>query len=298
MSTTKLLPAERFRERFHLRNKFHACLLAEFFGTFMLLFLVTGVGAQFLLTGGKLNSWTNVNIGVGFSIAMCVYATYNTSGAHLNPAVSLAVASLGLLSIPHFFAYCLVQTVGAFLGAALSYLVYIDQVTHFTHGAKLIVGSNATAGLFCSFPEPHVSNCSCFVDQVVGTFILLFFISAVIDPRNRVPSFLHPLFFGFILVVIGNSYGMNVGYPINPARDFGPRLFAYFAGYGNELFTYHNYYFWIPIVAPLIGGPLGVWVYQALLGAHLVDPIIDGNTLPTKVVLKNGADESALLTEH
>jgi glycerol uptake facilitator-like aquaporin len=141
----KQLPADSFRSRFQLRNRFHANLLAEFFGTFMLLvrlllhllmgsnslpfqFLVTGVGAQFLLSHTKLNSWANVNIGVGFSIAMCVYATYNTSGAHLNPAVSLAVVSLGLLSTPHFFAYCAVQTLGAFLGVALSYFVYLGRV--------------------------------------------------------------------------------------------------------------------------------------------------------------------------
>ncbi|KAI6174701.1 Major intrinsic protein domain containing protein [Aphelenchoides bicaudatus] len=289
--TLKVLPVDRLRGRFHLRNKFHSCLLAEFLGTFMLLFLVTGIGAQFVLTSGKLNAYINLNIGVGFAIALCVYATYNISGAHLNPAVSIAVVSQGLLSIPHFFAYCLVQTLGAFLGVALSYAVYSDQIFNFTGGVKAVNGTKATAGLFCSFPEPHVSNLSCFIDQVVGTFILLFFIAAVIDKRNRVPSFLHPLFFGFILVVIGNSYGMNVGYPINPARDFGPRLFAYFIGYGKEVFTYHNNFFWIPIVAPLIGGPLGTWTYQTLLGIHLTDPEIDGTELPTKVVLKNGGIE-------
>jgi len=167
--------------------------------------------------------------------------------------------------------YCIVQFVGAFLGVGLSYLVYYDQILHFTHGAKLITGSNATAGLFCSFPEEHISNYGAFLDQVFGTFILLFCIVLIVDPRNQIPSFLHPLFFGFILMAIGNSYGMNLGYPINPARDFGPRLFAFFAGYGVEVFTYHSYYFWIPIVAPMIGGPLGAWTYIVLVGAHLAD---------------------------
>ncbi|KAI6181672.1 Major intrinsic protein domain containing protein [Aphelenchoides besseyi] len=260
--TKTTLPAERFRERFQLRNPFHVNLLSEFTATFMLLFLVTGVGVQFVLTRGLLNAYINLNIGVGFAIALCVYSTYNTSGAHLNPAVSITMVTLGLLSIPHFFGYVLVQTVGAFFG---------HQILKFTHGAKLITGHNATAGLFCSFPEAHVTNSSAFFDQIFGTFILMFFIMIVIDPRNRIPKYLHPLFFGFILIVIGNSYGMNVGF--------------------------HNYYFWIPIVAPMIGGPLGAWTYIALIGAHLKDPVIViAKTEP--VTLRNGApDELQALSE-
>ncbi|KAI6239493.1 Major intrinsic protein domain containing protein [Aphelenchoides fujianensis] len=295
MTKAVVLPAERFRERFQLRNVFHVNLLSEFVSTFMLLFLLTGIGAQFVLSRGALNAYINVNIGVGFAIALCVYSTYNTSGAHMNPAVSFTMVTLGLLSVPHFFGYVLVQTLGAFLGVAVSYLVYQDQILTFTHGAKLITGSNATAGLFCSFPEAHVSNLSAFVDQIVGTFILLFFIAMVVDPRNRIPSFLHPLFFGFILIVIGNSYGMNLGYPINPARDFGPRVFAFVIGYGLEVFTYHGYYFWIPIIAPMIGGPLGAWTYIALIGSHLKDPLV----LPARPSLQNGGpDELKPLSEE
>ncbi|KAI6222515.1 Major intrinsic protein domain containing protein [Aphelenchoides besseyi] len=295
--TKTTLPAERFRERFQLRNPFHVNLLSEFTATFMLLFLITGVGVQFVLTRGLLNAYINLNIGVGFAIALCVYSTYNTSGAHLNPAVSITMVTLGLLSIPHFFGYVLVQTVGAFLGVGLTYFIYQDQILKFTHGAKLITGQNATAGLFCSFPEAHVTNSSAFFDQIFGTFILMFFIMIVIDPRNRIPKYLHPLFFGFILIVIGNSYGMNVGYPINPARDFGPRVFAYLIGYGPEVFSFHNYYFWIPIIAPMIGGPLGAWTYIALIGAHLKDPVIVVKAEP--VTLRNGApDELQPLSEN
>ncbi|KHJ90483.1 hypothetical protein OESDEN_09672 [Oesophagostomum dentatum] len=63
---------------------------------------------------------------------------------------------------------------------------------------------------------------------------------------------------------------MNLGYPINPARDLGPRIFAFFI-YGSQVFTYHNYYFWIPIVAPLFGGVIGAWLYHVFVGAHIPD---------------------------
>ncbi|KAI6197714.1 putative aquaporin-9 [Aphelenchoides besseyi] len=270
--TKTTLPAERFRERFQLRNPFHVNLLSEFTATFMLLFLITGVGVQFVLTRGLLNAYINLNIGVGFAIALCVYSTYNTSGAHLNPAVSITMVTLGLLSIPHFFGYVLVQTVGAFFGCWL-------DIFHLPRMQQPV--------FFCSFPEAHVTNSSAFFDQIFGTFILMFFIMIVIDPRNRIPKYLHPLFFGFILIVIGNSY----------ARDFGPRVFAYLIGYGPEVFSFHNYYFWIPIIAPMIGGPLGAWTYIALIGAHLKDPVIVVKAEP--VTLRNGApDELQPLSEN
>lgn len=149
--------------------------------------------------------------------------------------------------------------------------MFSDALKHFAGDARTIVGQNATAGIFTSFPAAHISNSGAFVDQVAGTALLLFFVCVVVDPRNNIPKYLHPLCFGFALIVIGFCYGMNVGYPINPARDFGPRLFAAVAGYGWGVFTYHNYYFWVPIVAPLIGGPLGALLYHTFIGAHAPD---------------------------
>ncbi|VDM52446.1 unnamed protein product [Angiostrongylus costaricensis] len=221
---------------------------------------------QFILSDEKLNTWIQINVGWAFAITLCVY-----SCGHFNPAVSLTMVTLGKLSVPHFLTYCVAQTFGAFLGAAAALGIYYDQFVHFTEGVLKIVGPKSTARCFCSFPDPHISNTTCFFDQIAGTGLLVFFVCVIIDKRNHIPDAAHPLLFGLTLLLIGTSYGMNLGYPINPARDLGPRILAYFI-YGEEVFTYHDYYFWIPIVAPCVGGVLAAWMYYICIGAHIPDP--------------------------
>jgi len=108
---------------------------------------------------------------------------------------------------------------------------------HHTGGVLTIDGPKGTAGIFTSFPRTHITLSGAFVDQVAGTALLVLFIAIVIDKRNKIPIHLQPLLFGLGLFVVGASYGMNVGYPINPARDLGPRLFTLWAGYGWEVFS-------------------------------------------------------------
>jgi MIP family channel proteins len=265
---------ERLRERFRVRNPLLINVLSEFFATTLMLFVGTGIVAQYVLSEGKLNTWMHINLGWGFLIALCVYGTYRTSGGHMNPAVSLAMWTLGKLPLTHVLIYSVVQTIGAFLGVSMSFFVYKDQVEKFTGGVRTISGAQGTAGIFCSFPPEHVGHLNAFVDQVAGTALLVLFITIVIDKRNEIPTYLHPLLFGLALFVVGASYGMNVGYPINPARDFGPRLFAYFAGYGWEVFSWHSYYFYIPIIAPLFGSVLGAWSYLFFVGFHIPDTAV------------------------
>jgi len=260
---------ESLRERFHLRNPRIVNLISEFYATAFLLFIGIGVVFQFILTHEKLNTWIHINIGWGFALALCVFMTSKTSGGHMNPAVSFLMFTVKRLSFVDFVLYSIVQTLGAMVGAGLAYIVYYDQFHHFTGGIKAVTGPNATAVLFCSYPPAHVSNLGAFIDQVAGTGILTTFVAAVIDKRNKIPDALHPILFGFVLIVIGTAYGMNLGYPINPARDFGPRLLAYFLGYGSEVFTYHGYYFWIPIIAPFFGSVLGAWLYFFLVGFQI-----------------------------
>jgi len=264
-------PVERMRRRFHVRNPLYVNLLSEFYATTLLLFMGTGMVAQAVLSDGKLNNFLHDKLGWGILVALCVYGTFHTSGGHMNPAVSLAMVTLGKLTFRHFILYSLVQTVGAFIGAAMCFALYSDAIRNFTDGSLSIDGPKATAGILCSFPKEHISNFTAFMDQVVGTALLCLFIAVIIDERNKIPKGLQPLFFGLGLFTVGSAYGMNLGNPINPARDFGPRLFALFYGYGWDVFSYHGYYFWIPVVAPLFGGPLGVWVYQLFVGIHIPD---------------------------
>jgi glycerol uptake facilitator protein len=172
------------------------------------------------------------------------------------------------------------QVAGCFVGAALVFLVYHNAIDAFNLAAKTPKsGGNALAtySIFATFPASYFHGALIWplIDQIVGTMFLLMFVVAVIDVRNAaVQSNMTPLIIGFAVAAIGMSYGANAGYAINPARDFGPRLFAYFAGWGKVAlpgtysapgFTFSSY-FWVPIVGPLIGGVLGVIIYDLFVG--------------------------------
>ncbi|KAJ1359414.1 hypothetical protein KIN20_018135 [Parelaphostrongylus tenuis] len=268
MAGADILPEERLRRRIHIHDPLTRNALSEFFGTFMLVFIGLAINMQFILSGEKLNTWIQINLGWGLTIAFCVYACCKTSGGHLNPAVSIAIFTLGKLPAKDCAIYCVVQTIGAFLGAMCSFAIYYDQLLNFAGDHRTIVGPQATAGSFCSFPAAHVTNLTCFFDQVVGTGLLLFFVCVVMDKRIGIPNHAHPFLFGMIVTMIGTCMGMNLGYPINPARDLGPRFFTLFI-YGPEVFTYHSYYFWIPVFAPVVGAVAACWIYHLFIGAHI-----------------------------
>ncbi|VDO87758.1 unnamed protein product [Heligmosomoides polygyrus] len=200
---TELLPEERLRNAIHIRNPLLRNALSEFFGTAMLLFIGIGIVMQFILSGEKLNTWIQINVGWGLAIAFTVYSCSKTSGGHFNPAVSFAMLTLGKLSAKDFLVYCVVQTAGAFIGAAGAFGIYYDQFVNYAGNVRAIAGDKATAACFCSFPAPYVSNLTSFFDQVAGTGLLLFFVCVIIDKRNGIPASAHPFLFGFVLVMIG-----------------------------------------------------------------------------------------------
>uniref|UniRef100_A0A914VKD3 Uncharacterized protein n=1 Tax=Plectus sambesii TaxID=2011161 RepID=A0A914VKD3_9BILA len=107
---------------------------------------------------------------------------------------------------------------------------------------------------------------------IVGTAILGVCVAAIGDKRNKIPAHLHPLLGGLVVAMIGMCFGMNCGYPINPGRDLGPRIFTLIAGWGWEVFSYKNYtWFWVPIVGPTLGAVFGAWAYKIFIGIHWPD---------------------------
>jgi glycerol uptake facilitator protein len=214
------------------------------------------------------------------AVAFAVWVAGGVSGAHLNPAVTLAFAVRRKFPYKKILPYWGAQVVGAFVGAALVFLVYHNAIDAFNLAAKTPKsGGNALAtySIFATFPAKYFGGgiAGPLIDQIVGTAFLLLFVVAVIDARNSaVGANLAPLAIGLIVLAIGNSFGANAGYAINPARDFGPRLFAYFAGWGKVALpgTYNapgfhfTDYFWVPIVGPLIGGIIGVIIYDLFVG--------------------------------
>src|ERR1700722_1466223 len=245
-------------------------LLSEFLGTFVLIAFGDGVVAMAVAalpgsgrTAGPTvifqaaGDWLLITWGWAMAVAFGVWVAGGVSGAHLNPAVTLA-----------------------FAGAALVFLVYFNAIDAFNIANKTPRsggGALATYSIFATFPAGyfHGGYAGPLIDQVVGTAFLLIFVVAVIDLRNTaVGSNLAPLVIGLGVAAIGMSYGANAGYAINPARDFGPRLFAYFAGFGKVALpgsynsgglTFSDY-FWIPIVGPLIGGVIGIVLYDLFIG--------------------------------
>ncbi|CAF5014848.1 unnamed protein product, partial [Rotaria sp. Silwood1] len=162
---------------------------------------------------------------------------------------------------------------GAFIAAGLVFGTYFDAINQFDHGVRKVTGVEATAGIFGTLPAQGVSQISLFFDQVLSTALLLIALCSLSNKRNKlVANAQIPIAVGFMITAIGVAFGYNCGFPINPARDFGPRLFTLCVGYGSEVFSVGNYYFWIPIVGPIFGGLIGTWVYHGyskLMKVHI-----------------------------
>ena len=130
------------------------------------------------------------------------------------------------------------------------------------------LGPQGTAGIWATYPQPFLSVFpGGFIDQVVGTALLVGVIFAITDTRNSpAPAGLAPVVVGLLVLLIGATFGFNSGYAINPARDLGPRLFTFVAGWGGEVFRAGNGWWWVPIVAPCVGGVVGGWAYDVFVG--------------------------------
>jgi glycerol uptake facilitator protein len=274
-------------------------LLSELLGTFVLIAFGDGVvamavaalnqsgrGTQIFQASGD---WLLIGWGWGFAVAFGIYVAGGVSGAHINPAVTVAFAARRGFPWRKVPGYIAAQLVGAFLGALLVYVVYkgaidsYERVNHITRGDP---NSVPTYSIFATFPAKYLGNwVGPLVDQIVGTAFLMAFIFAVVDELNQpVRANLAPVVIGFVVVAVGISFGANAGYAINPARDFGPRFFAWIAGWGKVAipgdYGNVNSYLWIPIVGPFVGALVGGLVYDLgirdTLRARGVAPATEG----------------------
>ena len=150
------------------------------------------------------------------------------------------------------------------MASALVFATYYEALDHFDGGQRQIVGTQSTAAIWATYPQPYLSNVpGGLVDQVVGTALLLLCVFAVTDNKNMAPtSNLAPVLIGAVVFAIGMTFGYNSGYAINPARDLGPRLFTAVAGWGRGVFSASGGWWWVPIIGPLAGGVLGGLAYD------------------------------------
>ncbi|XP_078113338.1 aquaporin-9a [Sander vitreus] len=243
--------------------------LAEFLGTFVLVLFGCGSVAQTVLSRNTLGEPLTIHIGFSVGLMMAAYVAGGVSGGHVNPAVSLAMVVLGKLKIWKFPIYVMAQFLGAFVGAAAVFGLYHDAFMDFTSGILSVTGINATGHIFASYPSRHLSILGGFIDQVIGTGMLVLCILAIIDGGNiGAPKGVEPLAIGLVIMAIGVSMGLNCGYPLNPARDLGPRLFTAVAGWGMEVFSTADHWWWIPVAGPMVGGLVAALIYYLLIELH------------------------------
>jgi glycerol uptake facilitator protein len=231
-------------------------MAAEFLGTLTLMLLGCGVVAMVVLFEDGKGGYTNITLGWGLGVTMGIFVAGKITGAHINPAVTLAAALRRGLPWSKVLPYCAAQTAGAFAAAALVFLNYREAF------AKVDPQLEKTAGVFATFPAFPAAPMAGLIDQVIGTALLIFLVFAITDERNLFPGTLTPLAVGLVVVAIGISWGGMHGYAINPARDFGPRLFTVAAGFRNNGLTDGSGVWWVPIVGPLIGAVIGAYAYD------------------------------------
>ena len=261
---------------------------AEFFGTMILILFGVGVVAQvvtggFPTTTGATGDYNSIAWGWGLGVAMAVFVAGRVSGAHLNPAVTVALAIFKGFSWRRTAPYIGAQTAGAFVGALLVRWAYSDAINRVDPGH-----TKATQGIFSTSPGAGVSIPTAFLDQVIGTAILVMVIFALTSAVNNPPlANTAPLFIGLLVVGIGLGWGANAGYAINPARDLGPRVASWLTGYHEAMFSANGpeLYFWLPLTAPLIGGVIGgalfVFGIERFLPAAIAEPAEIGVVEPT-----------------
>ncbi|WP_273857665.1 MIP/aquaporin family protein [Photobacterium sp. GSS17] len=267
--------------------------LAEFIGTGLLIFFGVGCVAALVLTGAEFGQW-EISIMWGLGVAIAIYCTAGVSGAHINPAVTIALAMFHGFDKRKVLPYIAAQMLGAFFTAALIYSLYGNLFTNFETANGIVRGTEAslaTAGIFSTYPNAALSFSGAFAVEFVITAVLMFAILAIGDEKNGAPrGAMGPLLIGILIAVIGGSLGPLTGFAMNPARDFGPKFFAFLAGWGDVALTGGKDipYFIVPFVAPILGACAGAWLYPKTIGVYL-----PGNrcTLPNQC--EEAGDKSA-----
>ncbi|MBL9189785.1 MAG: MIP family channel protein [Opitutaceae bacterium] len=256
-------------------------IVGEFLGTFLLVFFGCGSVAAAVLLGAQVGIF-QVAIVWGLGIAMAIFLTGSLSGAHLNPAVTCALAASGAFPARRVAGYIAVQMAGAFAAAAVLHAIYAGalQAYEATHGiVRGAAGSEATAMIFGEyFPNPGgkpltaaaramMTPGAAFVIEVIGTAVLVLVILGVTDERNAGrPRGLAPLVIGLTVTLLISLLGPLTMACFNPARDLGPRLWSALAGWGSVPFSTNGWgWLTVYVIAPLLGGQVGGMLYRVFL---------------------------------
>ncbi|EOH0515202.1 aquaporin family protein [Vibrio fluvialis] len=270
------------------RTKQHTLLgecIAEFIGTGLLIFFGVGCVAALVLTGAQFGQW-EISIMWGMGVAIAIYCTAGVSGAHINPAVTIALAAFHGFDKAKVVPYIVAQMLGAFCSAALVYSLYNNLFTDYEIAHNFVRSSQealATAGIFSTYPNASLSFGGAVAVEFTITAVLMFAILALGDENNGAHrNAMNPLLIGILIAVIGGSLGPLTGFAMNPARDFGPKLFAYLAGWDYALTGAKDIpYFIVPIIGPIAGACFGAWAYPKFIAVYL-PTVGTGCTIPNQ----------------
>ncbi len=227
--------------------------IGELIGTMILIIFGGGVVGGVVLNKSKAqdSGWIVITMGWGFAVAFAVYIVGKYSGAHINPAVTIGLASIGEFPWAKVPMYVAAQMIGAFIGGVIVYLHYLPHW-------EATEDKDAKLAVFATGPAINnpVAN---LISEIIGTAVLVFGLLGI--GVNEFSNGLNPLVVGFFITAIGLSLGGTTGYAINPARDLGPRIAHFFlpiAGKRDSDWAYA----WIPVVGPIVGGVSGAFLYK------------------------------------
>ncbi|KAJ7669272.1 aquaporin-like protein [Mycena polygramma] len=253
------MPSEMLREPF-----------AEFLGVAILIIFGAGVNCQVLLSSASGVSSSPkgdyLAVSFGWAVGLClgVWVSSGISPAHINPAVTLAMATWRGFPWKKVPVFIFAQTLGGFIGAALVYANYFHAIDIFEGGAG--IRTMKTAGVFGAYAIDYLTNVSAFFSEVLGTAVLVLAIVAMTDKKNTAPPpGLFPLVIFIVILGISSSLGMQTGFALNPARDFGPRLLSAAVGYPGTFSFRSQYWLWTGWVAPCVGAQLAMAMYDIFL---------------------------------
>ncbi|GBQ28739.1 glycerol uptake transporter [Acetobacter estunensis NRIC 0472] len=252
------------------RNRFIGELIAECIAVFIIVLLGDSVAAMYALYDPSpyKNAYWGVCIVWGLGVTLAIHITGAVSGTHANPAVTLALAIYRGFSWKKVAPYMAAQIAGGVIGASAVYALFQPVILHYAaaHGMDFW-NDGAAAGVFFTHPGEYVTPLHSLLVQTILTGLLVFGIFAITCEYNTMAPQANggALIIGLLVAAIGASAGYLDAWAINPARDFGPRLFCFLTGWGPSAIPSPGNYWWVPIVGPLAGGVIGAGLYQYLL---------------------------------
>ncbi|HET7314849.1 MIP/aquaporin family protein [Salinisphaera sp.] len=253
-------------------------LVAEAAGVFIIVVFGDSASAMYFLYDPSpyMHAYWGVAISWGLAVTIAIYVTASVTGAHVNPAVTLAFACFRDFEWKKVVPYWLAQTIGALVAAAIVYALFYPVIDHLLAAHHTVRSADTdiaqkTAAVFFTHPNTHITTMHAFMDEIILTALLVFGIFAITEQYNDMAPMANSGAFmiGLLVALIGASMGYLEAWAINPARDFGPRVFAWLAGWGYQAFPSPKDYWWGPIAGPLIGGVVGGAAYQWLIRPFL-----------------------------